>query len=203
MTDFADLAALTIHDVKNRLAILAGRAEARDDAETLHGVLAAANALTRLLACYKAERGHLGIEVDAHVPTDLLAELAGEIRRQTGLLIEIEGNAAPTLWFYDENLIRLVLLNALYNALRYARSKIVIAARLCSTHLEFTVHDDGPGFPAEMLAQETTIQPLGREGTGLGLYLAKHVATLHNNAGQSGCIELGNDHGALFRLRLP
>ena len=48
--DFADRAALTIHDVKNRLTLVAQRAEAAGDAATLREMLEAAAALSALLA---------------------------------------------------------------------------------------------------------------------------------------------------------
>lgn len=201
--NFVDLAALTIHDVKNRLALLAGRAESKGDSETLHDAMEAAATLTRLLVCYKAEKGSLGVEIDAHVPGDLLAELAAEMGKQTHLQVSAESGGAPTLWFYDENLVRMVLLNALYNALRHARQNISLSAALRDGQLELVVRDDGPGYPAEMLGQSPEVAPLSHQGTGLGLQLARQVAAWHRNAGQTGQIELSNDGGAVFALRLP
>ena len=112
--EFADLAAFTIHDAKNRLALVATRAEANGDAEILRGILEAAASLTRLLTYYKAEKGSLGVDIDARVPADLVNELVSDISKQTGLTITADLSAAPTLWFYDEALVRMVLLNALY-----------------------------------------------------------------------------------------
>ncbi|MFZ4539009.1 sensor histidine kinase [Propionivibrio sp.] len=201
--DFVDLAAFAIHDVKNRLAVMASRAEEKGDSETLRGALEAAATLTRLLACYKAEKGSLGIDIDARTPADLLDELSVEIGKQTALTVHADPSAAPTLWFYDECLVRMVLLDALYNALRHARQQVLIAAREHHGWLEFTVRDDGPGYPESMLGQPVAMQPLSREGTGLGLHLAGRVAALHSNAGQYGYIELGNEDGAVFRLLLP
>jgi K+-sensing histidine kinase KdpD len=201
--NFVDLAALTIHDVKNRLALLASRAESKGDSETLHDAMEAAATLTRLLVCYKAEKGSLGVEIDAHVPGDLLAELAAEMGKQTSLLVSVESSAAPTLWFYDENLVRMVLLNALYNALRHARQHITLSAASRDGQLELVVRDDGPGYPAEMLGQSPDVAPLSHQGTGLGLQLASQVAAWHRNAGQTGRVELSNDGGAVFALRLP
>lgn len=201
--NFVDLAALTIHDVKNRLALLASRAESKGDSETLHDAMEAAATLTRLLVCYKAEKGSLGVEIDAHVPGDLLAELAAEMGKQTHLQVTAESGAAPPLWFYDENLVRMVLLNALYNALRHARQNITLSAALRDGQLELVVRDDGPGYPAEMLGQSPDVAPLSHQGTGLGLQLASQVAAWHRNAGQTGQVELRNDGGAVFALRLP
>lgn len=201
--DFVELAAITIHDVKNRLSILASRAEARGDTETVRGAMEAALTLTRLLAAYKSERGQLGAAIDARVPVDLLEELAAEAGKLAGLAIRIDADAAPTLAFYDEALVRLVLRDALYNAMRHATTEIGLAARLHDGCLEFTVRDDGPGYPADLLGQPAAMQALSGEGTGLGLYLAGRVARLHDSAGREGSVELGNEGGAVFALRLP
>lgn len=201
--EFVDVAALTIHDVKNRLAILASRAEAKGDGETLQVALEAAATLTGLLVFYKAEKGSLGLDIDARVPEDLLQELVLEIGKQTPLTVTADCSAAPTLWFYDESLVRMVLLNALYNALRHARQNITLSALVSDGCLEFRIADDGPGYPDALLGPSLAMQPLSREGTGLGLHLASRVAALHSNAGQTGEIRLSNDGGAVFCLRLP
>lgn len=201
--DFADLAAFTIHDAKNRLALVATRAEVSGDAETLRGILESSASLTRLLTYYKAEKNSLGAEVDARVPADLVNELLLDISKQTTLTVKADLSAAPTLWFYDENLVRMVLLNALYNALRFAQKNIVISVVDRNGWLEFMVADDGAGFPPEQLVQRDNMQPVSRDGTGLGLYLARRVAALHSNAGSTGRIELNNKGGAVFTLLLP
>ena len=203
MSQFADLAALTIHDVKNRLALVAARAEANGDAETLRGVLEAAAQLTDLLAWYRAEHDRLRVDIDARVPADLIEELSASLRRQTALEIVAESEAAPELAFYDETLVRMVVLDALYNAVRHARSRIVLRAGSDNGWLVFAVADDGPGYPPAILAEPVAMQPITRQGTGLGLHLAARIAALHENQGQTGRIELNNDGGAVFRLFLP
>lgn len=201
--DFADLAAITIHDVKNRLAILANRADATGDAETVRGAMEAALTLTRLLAYYKSEKGQLQADIDAHVPSDLLEELVAEASRETDLALLVDAGEASTLWFYDEALVRLVLRDALYNAMRHSKSTITLQASVRGDYLEFAVLDDGPGFPDELLGQPLTMQALSRDGTGLGMYLANHVARLHDSDGREGGVELRNEGGAVFCLRLP
>jgi signal transduction histidine kinase len=202
--NFDDLAALTLHDVKNRLAILASRAEAKGDHETVHDALEAAAALSRLLVYYKAEKGQLTLDIEARVPADLLEELAAEIGQQTALTVTSELNGAPALFFYDESLVRMILLNALYNARRHARQQIVIAVHQTPDGwLMFEVRDDGPGYPPRVLEQPLAMQAISHEGTGLGLHLASRVAALHQHAGQAGTIELKNDGGAVFSLHLP
>lgn len=201
--DFGELAAITIHDVKNRLAVLANRADAKGDAETVRGAMEAALTLTRLLTVYKSEKGRLNADIDAHVPADLLEELAAEAGRETRLTMRVDAGDAPNLWFYDAALVRLVMRDALYNAMRHAATELSLVARTCGDYLEFSVRDDGPGFPAALLDRPLEMQTLSREGTGLGLYLAGRVAALHDSAGCAGEVELKNEGGAVFCLRLP
>jgi signal transduction histidine kinase len=201
--NFTEIAALTIHDVKNRLAQLAGNAERNGDTETLRIALEAAETLTQLLAFYKSESGILRLDIEAHAPVDLIGELANETHGMGPISIEQDCSAAPTLAFYDEALVRMVLVNALHNALRYARSRITISATETEAHVAFCVRDDGVGYPESVLADSGASATITRDGTGLGLRLAKRIAELHENAGNCGTIVLANDNGGVFELRLP
>ena len=200
---FATLAALAIHDVKNRLAAMAARAEARGDRETLREALAAAGELSRLLACYKADAGLLRPDIDAHCPADLVDELLVEVRSLSGVEIAGDSRLAPQSWYYDAALVRMVLANALHNALRFARARILLTARQSGEWLEFRVSDDGPGYPPELLADPARVAPMSGAGVGLGLHLALSVARLHENHGLAGSLSLENAAGAVFTLKLP
>jgi K+-sensing histidine kinase KdpD len=204
---FSEIAALTIHDVKNRLAQLAARAERTGDRETLNVAIDAAGRLTELLTYYKSKSGLLHLDVAAHAPADLVDELVRESRGLTPLAnplaIEMDVAAAPALAFYDEVLVRMVLANAIHNASRYARHKIVVTVAQSEGYCIFSVRDDGQGYLEAVLADGGDSAPVSRQGTGLGLRLAGRIAELHENAGLTGRIELANDNGAVFSLRLP
>lgn len=203
MTDFPELAALTIHDVKNRLNLLAQDAERKGDAGTLRIAMEAAATLTRLLNAYKAGTGRLRIDVDSRVPADVIEELAAEFGAQTALKLEVDLAGAPVLAYYDEALVRMLLQDALYNAMRHAQATIRLAARSVDGFLEFLVADDGPGYPPAIMYSPPTALPAEGGGTGLGLYLARHVADLHASGGRHGELTLRNEGGAVFCLRLP
>lgn len=201
---FADIAALTLHDVKNRLAQLAGRAEAKGDLVTMREAMEAADTLTRLLAYYRSDIGSLTLEIDGHCPADLAAECAREAGAAGSCKIEVDCSAAPTLGFYDETLVRMVLANALQNARRYARDRIALEVAERDGFLEFVVRDDGGGYSDQVLADDTgAATRVSRDGTGLGLRLARRIAEMHENAGKRGGIRLENAGGAVFRLVLP
>ncbi|MBK8386746.1 MAG: ATP-binding protein [Accumulibacter sp.] len=201
---FAEIATLTLHDVKNRLAQLAGRAEARGDVETLREAMAAAETLTRLLIYYRSDVGSLALDIDAHAPVDLAAEFVDAAFLRGNCQVDVDCSQAPTLWFYDQALVRMVLANAVQNAARHARTRIAIEVAESDGFLEFVVRDDGSGFDEQLLndAGGAAVHVTG-EGTGLGLRLARRIAEMHENAGQRGQIRLGNECGAVFRLLLP
>jgi signal transduction histidine kinase len=200
---FTEIAALTIHDVKNKLAQLAARAERNGDPETVRGALEAAQTLTELLTFYKSESGGLRPDIEAHAPADLIDELVRESRGISEIAIDEDCAAAPALAFYDETLVRMVLFNALHNALRFARTRIRVAACERDGYCVFTVRDDGAGYPESVIADHGASAPVSRGGTGLGLRLAGRIAEHHENGGLRGGIDLSNDSGAVFTLRLP
>jgi two-component system sensor histidine kinase RegB len=202
--NLSDIAALTIHDVKNQLARLAGLAEQRGDRETVHVAIEAAAKLTALLILDKAETGALRPNIEALAPVDLLDELVRESRGMLdGIVIEQDCQDAPTLAFYDGPLVRMALANALNNASRYARSCIRISATEDDGYCVFTVSDDGGGYAQEVLADHGASAGVSAAGTGLGLRLAGRIAEQHENRGRRGSLSLANDGGAVFVLRLP
>lgn len=202
---FSALVALTLHDVKNRLAAQAARAESAADLEARNALIESAETLSRLLTLFKAEQGLLGLAVDADCPADLLQELA-VLRLPAGApRIVVAADEAPPLWYYDRNLVRMVLNNALHNALRHAREEISLSARQTAdgSFLILSVTDDGPGFPPAMLGLFPSPTPLSEEGTGLGLLLSQRVAEMHGTPAGPGSIRLSNQPGACFSLWLP
>lgn len=200
---FADLVALHIHDIKNRLAMVAARAERRGDTETMRDMLAVTGELSRLLACYKAEAGQLQPLIDAHAPDYLVQELVADYQHLLTPRVETQTERAPPSWYYDESLVRMVLANALQNGLRSARSRVRVSVAEDGDWLEFCIHDDGAGYPEERLNCVDEAAPISQDGIGVGLYLAHKVAGLHVNNGLRGEVRLQNEDGAVFRLRLP
>lgn len=201
-----DISAAVIHDVKNQLAELALRLEARGDAVRETGIaLTAARRLTELLLVQRQQAGMLQANIDSSSPADLLQELAADYRSQfPNLDIHAELAGAPPYWFYDAALVRLALANAVHNACHNAHTKVSLAVRQQNGQLVFEIADDGSGFPAEKLAAiDTAPAPVSTYGTGLGLYLAGKIAELHVLNNKFGSVELANHDGAIFRLKLP
>jgi signal transduction histidine kinase len=82
--------------------------------------------------------------------------------------------------------------NLLDNARKWARSKVLVTARIRDGHTEIAIDDDGPGIPKEMMHEvlaggvrlDRTVP-----GTGIGLGIVKGLAELHGGSvvvGESG-----------------
>jgi len=102
--------------------------------------------------------------------------------------------SSPAFWFFDSYLVGLALEAAVQNAMRFARSQIVLSARVQAGWLVLSVEDDGPGLGTE-----------GAVSTGLGTELCRSIAAAHVNAGRTGKVVLENtaQGGARFELWLP
>lgn len=201
-----ELYAAVIHDVKNQLAELALRLGEREDAQQEMVIaMNAARRLTEMLLMLRQESDLLDVNPDSVDTADFLAILAAEYHELfPSLEFSIDTEHTPAFAFFDDALVRLALSNAIHNACRSARSRIRLAAREQDKMLVLEVSDDGPGYPDDMLANKgDTPASASVRGTGLGLYLARKIAELHQLEGRCGHIELSNDGGAVFRMLLP
>jgi signal transduction histidine kinase len=207
------LIAAAIHDAKNGLsALTTWLAEAQRE-HTSHALTEAQSVATRvsaqmveLLALYREAEGSLRLAIDDHDLADFCQDLgAGRvISPQSALRLKTELGAANDIgaWAFDAYQVSLVLLDALRNAARFARSVVRFDVKKTTDGICFTVADDGPGFPPEILDGAETAMDSG--SSGLGLRFARLIAQRHATPdGRHGRIELGNDGGAVFRLVLP
>lgn len=208
------LVAAALHDAKNALGVLeAWLDQAKQQAPTPALDQARATAqrintqLVELLAIYRQEQGTLRMTVAdqdlANFLDDLRADWVLPPDSQLQVEWDKEDNAGRLgAWAFDGYLVKFVLLDALRNAQRQARSRISLSLeRDDEGCLRFTVADDGPGFDADHEAAA-----MAESSSGLGLTFARVIAERHRNLkGQCGRLEIKNapEGGALFSLVLP
>jgi len=215
--------ALTIHDVKNSLALFLDRLEivqASDEhagkkyANFKYEIKRINNNLVRLLTLYKVDAEVFALQDEYHMLDDFFAEIGIEYsvllsEKNIELILE-----CPEDLYYplDKALIYGVLDNAINNAVRYTRTKISLKAIEQDGYLVLSVQDDGDGYPENMLQNdeaagscETGID-MAAGTTGLGNYFSHIVASLHKADGKEGYIRLSNNGelgGSCFSLYLP
>jgi signal transduction histidine kinase len=114
---------------------------------------------------------------------------------------------APPFWFFDVRLLRMALDSAMHNALRFARSEVVIDAALRGRHLIISIEDDGPGpgSPDPAAVPCKALDPGDENATGLGTALCRVVASA-NRKDDGGCwstLPPRPGGGARFEIALP
>lgn len=211
----ADVIASGIHDVKNSLfdalarigvamqSLHAGHLKSALPtlAESERAVAASADRLSKLLSAYRLARHENLVSM---LPVDVDSLLEDAVLRVQGssdnrIAIETECSCHD-VWVCDRELVTDCLVNALQNALRFARQRIRLAASVVDGQLSLSVADDGPGLPAQ--------PPNHRDDahTGVGLFIARRIAELHQRHHRHGTLQVGNGGplgGAVFELRLP
>lgn len=104
----------------------------------------------------------------------------------------------------DPGLMRSSIRNLLENALRHARSEVLLRAGPVTGGVLVVVEDDGPGIPPDL--REIVFRPLVRlhhasgDGVGLGLTLVRRAVELH---GGRVWVEPSPSGGARFCVWLP
>lgn len=203
------LTAAVAHDLKNRLVLLGEElskladlslseaARQHVDAANEQAMLLT-NKLVELLTVQSAsdEQG-LRASPQEEVPELFLEDVHADALRLTVGRVDLVKHVGdtPPFWFFDRQLVRLAIDSALYNALRFASSRITLGVRMDDDRLCFYVHDDGPGVQSTPCATST----------GLGTAVCAQVAQAHSNRGRHGDSRLHNHHngGAVFELHLP
>ncbi|WP_428390379.1 sensor histidine kinase [Lichenicoccus sp.] len=161
------------------------------------------------LSEHERPRGHFALgRVAAHV--------AGEFEplvRTRRIALDVDLAEDLPMLQGDGDQVAQIVQNLLDNALKHARSRIVLSAHPASgtawpaaPGVVLTVADDGPGIAAHHLPRLTERfyraedGNTGRTGSGLGLAIVKHIVGRH--AGRL-LIESSVGEGSLFSVWLP
>ena len=124
-----------------------------------------------------------------------------------GLVLKGEYEKDLPLLRADSDLLVRVLTNLLDNALRFAKSEVVVKARKAGADLQVSVIDDGPGIKPEHLPAlfnkfvqiNRPLGGAGYKGTGLGLAICSEIVKLHGGRIWAE----SEDRGSRFHFSIP
>jgi signal transduction histidine kinase len=215
------------HELRSPLARLRVALELlpRDEssAARIQGLEADLEELERLVADVltgsRLEATGIGTRRDQVDAAALLADLAAQAARDpvtSGLAVTVEPTALTVS--ADAALLRRALWNLVENAAKYGAAPIGLSARRDGTRDVFRVSDAGPGIPAA--ERERVLEPFYRRdaartpaaagepprGFGLGLTLARQIATAHGGGlgiGPASADASGAERGCAVELWLP
>lgn len=169
--------------------------------------------LVQIMAIFKIDQGHYPFDPE-ELDLDAFAEdAAARVRPLAtikGISVEVATDGLDTgEGYFDQELIFSVVVQALFNAIKYTKTRIRLSIIQRDGQIEIRVEDDGAGFPAFMLergfADRSSINTR-TSSTGLGLYFARQVAQLHRQGAHEGSTRLENGGafgGGCFVLTLP
>lgn len=202
-----------MHGLKNPLASLSqfvrgqGNGVAGQNGEDVHDALTAARRMQALveqtLEVLADARGGPAYEV-------IVRELLQEVRQRVEslavsreVLLSIAGESDAVLSSRDANLLRLILVNLLENAVQVTQpgGQVCLAARIEGGRLILRVQDQGPGFPEHLRAGLfLPCRSTRAGGSGLGLAISKQLA---EHLGASLELKTSSPSGCVFVLDLP
>ena len=142
-------------------------------------------------------------------PLDLAGVVQDGVRHVDPAQIRVEERiAGPAAVIGNSSHLTRVVTNLVSNAVRHARSAVVVSLGVTATHAVLTVVDDGPGIPPghreriwKRFVRLDDDRNRATGGTGLGLALVKEIITAHRGAVRVG--DAASGQGAAFAVRLP
>ena len=143
-------------------------------------------------------------------PVDLAALVTEEVERSAGGRVPVTARTGgPCVVIGDADGLRRLLRNLIDNALRYAKSRVEVAAHREDSEAVLTVSDDGPGIPEAdrerafdrfvRLDDARSRDETQAGGAGLGLAIVRAIARTH---GGSAYLE-GSAPGLRAVVRIP
>lgn len=216
-----DILAAASHDLRNPLGAIVLAADVLkesashtgdEDVSFLADQVAAAAQRTAMLVSdlldfTRVEAGRLVIERRRLDPVDVVNEAIADMRLwRPSQVVEVEANLERRARLEgDPKRLRAAIRNLLENACQYAQAPYRIRVLHNDEIVEIHVEDAGPGIPQderegifEQFHRGTT--SVGREGTGIGLYMCRGIVELHG-----GKLDVANSPlgGSDFVCRMP
>jgi signal transduction histidine kinase len=166
----------------------------------------------QFLDAARLESGRIKLNPKELVLNDLLQEVVDEqrqIARQRRQKIIYKSPKRTYKFRGDPKYLPMVFENLLSNAIKYSKrgSKIGVSLSRSGSTLHVCVSDSGVGIPQEEQAgifdkftRTSNKENIGRDGTGIGLYLVKQIIGLHSGDIQ---VESTLGKGSKFTVILP
>jgi protein-histidine pros-kinase len=146
-----------------------------------------------LLDLAKIGSGRVDVELEELACQEVLEDVAASIRplaEAKGLTLSVVAPERPLVASSDRRALKQILINLANNAVKFTDSGEVTLAVAASSpngdgFARFSVSDTGPGIPADQMDRLfkafEQLEPnvsLRADGTGLGLYISRSLATL-------------------------
>ncbi|MDP2953832.1 MAG: HAMP domain-containing sensor histidine kinase, partial [Chloroflexota bacterium] len=217
----SEFLAMVSHDLKTPLGLIRNAAEIMQDSEEPHGrdlqhklassiiqnVDRTGSLVDDLLDLARLEAGQAELErqpVEVPLTIQESVSAATPLLMQKGHSLELELPATLSPVLADPARLKQILLNLLYNAIRFTPEggRITLRAQEDTTLTTIEVADNGPGIPQEVQSRlfERFYRWGPQGGAGLGLAITKQLVELH---GGHIWVRSAPGKGSAFSFTLP
>ena len=196
------------HALKTPLTVITNAATAHSD-DLDRTVIREAAAMRRQVDHHLARARAIGRRASAQARAAVWTSVQAVERAVTTLYdqvtVDIAGDKSAQVRVERQDLDEM-LGNLVENAAKYGGGRVFVTAEPpANGKVAILIEDDGPGIPAERLAElftrGTRLDTTGKPGTGLGLAIVRDVAEIYGGSVQ---LEQSEDLGGLLvRLTLP
>jgi signal transduction histidine kinase len=196
------------HALKTPLTVITNAATAHSD-DLDRTVIREAAAMRRQVDHHLARARAIGRRASAQARAAVWTSVQAVERAVTTLYdqvtVDIAGDKSAQVRVERQDLDEM-LGNLVENAAKYGGGRVFVTVEPPATgKVAILIEDDGPGIPAERLAElftrGTRLDTTGKPGTGLGLAIVRDVAEIYGGSVQ---LEQSEDLGGLLvRLTLP
>ncbi|MCI4626915.1 MAG: HAMP domain-containing histidine kinase [Candidatus Magnetoovum sp. WYHC-5] len=221
--DMASIFASSAHDIKNTLALLLNLIavaidETHPDSKTYKTLsllradtLKVINQLVQLLTIYSLETSRYMLNIAHHNIREFMEDLALQnkyILDIKGISIDIDCPEDDLYWFFDRDMLIILMNSVLTNKYQYTNGKIAITINYDKDYLYIQIDDNGPGYPQNIIEDIMTQKPVNPQtkSTGLGIFFASMIAQAHKNKDKIGSVKIENGGkygGGSFIIKLP
>src|ERR1051326_1564512 len=202
-----------IHGLKNPLSglqnIVSSLASAETDAPEVDWQQAILTTrrmqslITQVVNVLREEEGSVQFEVTLPELAEMILAKVRPLALDAGVRIEQQINGEPVLANHAANLVALILVNLMQNALQATPRGKTVGLRLTQSggNIVCEVRDEGPGIPEALVANLFSPCKSTKEGgSGIGLAISKQLA---NHLGAVLELKGHSPAGCVFGLTLP
>lgn len=166
--------------------------------------------ITRVLNLERYESGRYKLNMysfDLHDCIEDVMRTAETLAAERNIRVSIQNFRSHILVYADKDLLTQVIYNLVANAIKFARSEIVIHAFVHDNEANVWVQDDGPGVPYDI--QQSVFDKFFQvknaslrkpEGSGLGLAITRRIIEMHQG---KIWVESKPGNGATFKFSIP
>lgn len=160
------------------------------------------NMINDVISLLREEDSTLSYQISTSELAEMVSAKTSSLAKESGVNFSIECNCKASLTNREANLINLILINLIENAIQAtpAGKKVILKIEKANGSIIFNVIDEGNGLPSSMLNDPFVPCHSSKPGgSGIGLAISKQLA---NHIGAQLLLKYSSKNGTCFQLNI-